>query len=99
MGREGKGEGRTKFQLREGICHFLQKSVVSFTHEQNIFCSKTNLDAIAHVQTIICRELFAGHVLGSCPMKKEGKNASNDNYYLSMHFLDFLKVLSNNFGF
>ena len=58
---------------------FTNKSVVSITHEQNTVCSKTNLDAITHVQPIIYRQLFAGHVVGSCPMKKEGKNASNDN--------------------
>ena len=32
-----------------------EKSVVSFTHEQ----------------TIICRQLFAGHVVGSRPMKRK----------------------------
>ena len=48
-----------------------EKSVVSFTHEQNIICSQTKLDDIAHEQTIICRQLFAGHVLGSRPMKRK----------------------------
>ena len=42
---------------------FSYKSVVSFTHEQNIICSKT----------LICRQLFAGHVVGSRPMKKREK--------------------------
>ena len=32
-----------------------EKSVVSFTHEQNIVCSQAQLDNIAHKQTIICR--------------------------------------------
>ena len=39
---------------------FSRKSVVSSTHEQ-ITCSKT----------LICRQFFAGHVVGSRPMKKE----------------------------
>ena len=30
-----------------------EKSVVSFTHEQNIICSQTKLDDIVHEQTII----------------------------------------------
>ena len=32
--------------------------------------SQTQLDNIAHEQTIICRQLFAGHVVGSGPMKR-----------------------------
>ena len=50
-----------------------EKSVVSFTHEQNIIRSQTKLDDIVHEQTIICRQLFAGHVVGSRPMKKKKK--------------------------
>ena len=45
--------------------------MVSFTHEQNIICSQTKLDDIAHKQTIICRQLFAGHVMGSRPIKRK----------------------------
>ena len=29
------------------------------------------LDGIAHEQTIICTQLFAGHVMGSRPMKRK----------------------------
>ena len=46
-----------------------EKNVVSFTHEENIICSQTQLDDISHEQTISCRHLFAGHVEGSRPMK------------------------------
>ena len=46
---------------RETNPPFSHKSVVSFTHEQNIICSKT----------LICRQLFAGHVVGSRPMKRK----------------------------
>ena len=45
---------------------FSHQSVVSITHKQNIICSKT----------LICRQLFAGHVVAN---EKEGKTASNDN--------------------
>ena len=54
------------------------ENTVSFMHEQNIRCSKTQLDGIAHEQTIICRQLFAGHMVGSRPMKRKKKFASND---------------------
>ena len=36
-----------------------EKRVVSFTHEQNIFWSQTQLDDIANEQTIICGGLSA----------------------------------------
>ena len=32
-----------------------EKTVVSFTHDQNIICSQTQLEDIAQEQTIICR--------------------------------------------
>ena len=48
-----------------------EESVVSFTHEQNIIRSQTKLNDIAHKQTIICRQLFAGHVVGCRPMKRK----------------------------
>ena len=48
-----------------------KKSVVSFTHEQNSICSQKQLNDIAHEHTIICRQLFAGHVVGSQPMKRK----------------------------
>ena len=45
--------------------------MVSFIHEQNITCSQTKLDDIAHEQTIICTHLFAGHVVSFRPMKRK----------------------------
>jgi len=45
--------------------------VVSFTHEQNIICSQIQLDDIALEQTVISRQLFAGHVVGFEPMKRK----------------------------
>jgi len=52
-----------------------EKSTVSFTHGQNIICSQTlsqtQLDGIAHEKIIICRQLFAGHVVGCRPMKRK----------------------------
>ena len=51
--------------------HKKEKSVVSFMHEQNIISSRTQLDNIAHEQTIICGQLFTGHVVGLRPMKRK----------------------------
>ena len=45
--------------------------MVSFAHEQNSICSQKHLDDIVHEHTIICRQLFAGHVVGSRPMKRK----------------------------
>ena len=59
-----------------------EKSVDSFTHEQNIICSQTQLDDIAHEQTInyfwavICRS--RGELSSN---EKEEKFASNDNLF------------------
>ena len=52
-------------KAQESELPFSHKSVVSITHEQNtcIICSKT----------LICRQLFAGHVVGSRPMKRKEK--------------------------
>ena len=46
-----------------------EKSVVSFTLEQNIICSQTKLDDSAHQQTIIWRHLRPG-LVSSQPMKR-----------------------------
>ena len=56
-----------------------EKSVVSFTHEQNIICSQIQLGDIAHEQTIIWRQLFAGHVVDIRLIRKEEKFESHDN--------------------
>ena len=45
--------------------------MVSFMHEQNVISSRTQLDNIAHEQTIICGQLFTGHMVGSRPMKRK----------------------------
>ena len=39
--------------------------------EKNIICSQTKLDNIVHEQTIICRQLFAGHVMSSWPVQRK----------------------------
>ena len=41
-----------------------------FAYEQKIICSQTQLNVIAPEQTIICRQLSAGHVVGSRRMKR-----------------------------
>jgi len=38
-----------------------------------LLAARTTLDGITHEQTIICRQLFAGHVVGPQPMKVGGK--------------------------
>ena len=48
-----------------------EKNVVSLTHEQNIIYSLTQLDAIAHEQTIIWRQSLTGNVVGSRPIKRK----------------------------
>ena len=40
-------------------------------HERNIICGQTQLNVIAHEQTIICTQLFAGHVEGFRVMKRK----------------------------
>ena len=52
--------------------HKKEKSLVSFTHEENIICSQKKTDNIVHIkQTTICRQLFAGHMVRSRPMKRK----------------------------
>ena len=54
--------------------------MVLFAHEQNIInCSQAQLDDIAHEHTIICRQLFAGGIVGFRPMKSEEQFAYNDD--------------------
>ena len=62
----------TSWQLREAICHFSLENV-PITHEPNIICSKTRLDGTTHEQTIICRQLFAGHVVDPRPIERKEK--------------------------
>ena len=40
-------------------------------HMSRILFSQTQLDDIAHKQTVICRQLFAGHLVGFRPMKRK----------------------------
>ena len=42
-----------------------------FMHEQNIICSQTQLDNIAHEQTIIRRQFFATQMMGFQPIKRK----------------------------
>jgi len=47
-----------------------------------LFALKHHLDSITNVQAISCRHLFAGHMMGSWPMKRKEKciTALNDNF-------------------
>ena len=42
------------------------------THGRNIVCSKTRLDSTDE-QTIFCRQLFAGHMVGSWLLERKRK--------------------------
>ena len=58
------------------ICHFHARAIARrrkawFKYWQNIICSQTQLDDTANEQTIICKQLFAGHVVGYQPMKRK----------------------------
>ena len=67
--------------------------MVSFTHAQNIICSQTlkrQLDDIAHEQAIIFRQLFAGHVVGSRPMKRKK--------HLHRMIISFIPFLTSNYN-
>ena len=38
-----------------------------------LFAAKKRLDGTTHEQSVICRQLFAGHVVGSWPIKRKTK--------------------------
>ena len=63
-------------------------SVVSFTHEQNTICSQKQLNNIVHEHTIIRRQLFSGHVVGSWPMKRK-----KHLHRIIIHFILLRKVI------
>ena len=75
--------------------------MLSFKHEQNIInCNQTQLDGIAHEQTIICRQLFAGHVVGSRPTKRQ-KNLLrmiNTLFVWSVRFQEIAWYLDKSLG-
>ena len=48
-----------------------------------LFVAKSQSKGNAHEQTIICRQVFVGHVRGSANEKKE-KKVSNDNVFYYM---------------
>ena len=50
------------------------KGVVTTAHEKILFAAKTELNDSTHEQTVIWRQLFAGHVVGSQPMKMGEKS-------------------------
>ena len=84
------------------MCHLSHKDVHTIiTHEQNIIGIKIRLDGTTHEHTIICRQLFAGHVMGSRPMKRKTEKyierylnlADVSSYYLfSSKYIDIVKT-------
>ena len=61
----------TSWQLREVICHFSQRAWLQLRMSRILFAAKHVLNDTTHEQTIICRQLFAGHVVGSWPMERK----------------------------
>ena len=51
----------------------------SFTHEHNIICSQTQLDDIAHEQTIIIYAVICTSLGGLSANEKEEQFVLNDN--------------------
>ena len=56
--------------------------MVIFMHEQNNICSQTQLDNIAHEQTIIRSQFFAGHMVDFQPIKRK-------NFFFSILMVKF----------
>ena len=62
-----------KSSSRVSISVVLRLAALRAAGASLLFAAKTHLDGITHEQTIIliiCRQLFAGHVVGSQPMKR-----------------------------
>ena len=70
-------EQNTLWQLKETIHHLSHVIVVTTTHKQNIICGKAPLDCTTHEHTIIFRQLFACHVVGSRPVKRKTKKPTS----------------------
>lgn len=68
--------------LSEPLPNYLQED---YKREKNVICAfaqhylQPRLDDTAHKQTIICRQLSAGQVVGCWPMKRKKKIALKDN--------------------
>ena len=62
--------------------------MVSFTHEQNIIYSQTQLDDIAHDPTLVYRSR-----VGLSANEKEEQFASNDNKSYLFYFILFFSSL------
>ena len=54
--------------------------VMTEMHEQNSICSQKQLNDIAHEHTFISRQLFAGHEVGSRPMKSDPMKMAAINF-------------------
>ena len=55
----------TPWQLREAIYHFFPRTLFQLRISRILFAGKTSLGGSTHGQTIICKQLFADHVVGS----------------------------------
>ena len=80
----------------EAICHFHARAIArrrkAWFHlrmSRLVFAAK-QLNDIAHEHTIICRQLFAGHVVGSRPMKRKK--------HLHRMIISFIPFLTSNYN-
>ena len=62
--------------LNEYLREAKRSAIIYFTQERNVMCSQTQLDDIANEQTIICKQLFAGHEVEFSANEKEEKFAN-----------------------
>ena len=77
---DGRDTGKSQyFAITEFNNCFIIRSPSLFFNEYGFIytwaeifnCSQTQLDNIAHEQTIICKQLFAGHLVSFWPMKRK----------------------------
>ena len=76
------------FGKRNDLPFFMQvRSQKGEKHGFVYACNQTQLNDFAHKQTLICRQLFAGHVVGFWPMTE--KNNLYGSRILSVFFLGY----------
>ena len=51
----------------------------------SVICSKTRFDGTTHEQSIICWQIFAGHVVGYWPMERKKKLHRMINVLIRYH--------------
>ena len=76
-----------------------EKRVVSFTHWAEYYLQPNTVGRHWHEQTIICRQLFAGHVVGFRPMKRKSNWSTQKNSKMTLtHYHSYTKQFSTKEG-